>query len=89
MHGDASTGVEEARINRRSAAGPSRGRANRDRLKILVLFNPLVYMTEALRTSITPELPHMAIWASVLALTGGSIALSLVSLRTFIRRVVN
>ena len=57
-------------------------------LKILVLFNPLVYMTEGLRTSLTPELPHMAIWASMLALAGGSVALSLVSLRTFTRRVV-
>ena len=57
-------------------------------LKVLVLFNPLVYMTEGLRTSLTPELPHMAIWASMLALLGGSLALALVSLHTFTRRVV-
>jgi ABC-2 type transport system permease protein len=57
-------------------------------LKVLVLFNPLVYMTEGLRTSLTPELPHMPVWASLLALTGGSAGLALVSLRTFTRRVV-
>jgi len=57
-------------------------------LKVLVLFNPLVYMTEGLRTSLTPELPHMPIWAVMLALVGGSLALGFVSLRTFTRRVV-
>jgi ABC-2 type transport system permease protein len=57
-------------------------------LQYLVLLNPLVYMTEGLRASLTPQLPHMAVWASLLALIGGSIALSLVSLRTFTRRVV-
>ena len=53
-----------------------------------MLLNPLVYMTEGLRASLTPQLPHMAVWASLLALVGGSIALSMVSLRTFTRRVV-
>ena len=57
-------------------------------LQYLVLLNPLVYMTEGLRASLTPQLPHMAVWASLLALVGGSIGLSLVSLRTFTRRVV-
>src|SRR5580704_10730429 len=49
-------------------------------LQYLVLINPLVYMTEGLRASLTPQLPHMAVWASLLALVGGSIALAVVSL---------
>ena len=57
-------------------------------LKVLVLLNPLVYMTEGLRTSLTPELPHMPVWAFMLALVGGSIGLAIVSLRTFHARVV-
>ena len=57
-------------------------------LKVLVLLNPLVYMTEGLRASLTPELPHMPVWAFMLALVGGSTALTIVSLRTFTRRVV-
>jgi ABC-2 type transport system permease protein len=57
-------------------------------LQYLVLINPLVYMTEGLRASLTPQLPHMAVWASLLALAGGSTALAVVSLRTFSRRVV-
>ncbi len=29
-------------------------------LKALVLVNPLVYMSEAMRVSLTPQIPHMA-----------------------------
>jgi ABC-2 type transport system permease protein len=57
-------------------------------LKALVLLNPMVYMSEGLRTSLTPELPHMPVWAFMLALVGGSIALGIFSLRTFQARVV-
>ena len=57
-------------------------------LKIIVLLNPLVYMTEGLRASLTPELPHMPVWAFMLALIGGSVGLGIFSLQTFRRRVV-
>ena len=58
-------------------------------LKYLVLLNPLVYMTEALRASLTPQLPHMPVWGFSLALVGGSAGLGLLALRTFHRRVVS
>jgi len=32
-------------------------------LKALVLLNPLVYMSEGMRVSLTPWVPHMAYWA--------------------------
>jgi ABC-2 type transport system permease protein len=57
-------------------------------LKLLVLLNPLVYISEALRASLTPALPHMPVWAFSLALVGGSIGLGIFSLRTFHARVV-
>jgi ABC-2 type transport system permease protein len=57
-------------------------------LKYVVLLNPLVYMTEALRASLTPQLPHMPLWGFTLALVGGSAGLGLLALRTFQRRVV-
>jgi len=57
-------------------------------LKYFVLFNPLVYMSEGLRASLTPQLPHMPIWAILLALIGGSAGLGLLALRTFSNRVV-
>jgi ABC-2 type transport system permease protein len=39
-------------------------------LKALVLLNPLVYMSEGMRVSLTPWVPHMAYWA----IYGGMIA---------------
>jgi ABC-2 type transport system permease protein len=53
-----------------------------------VLLNPLVYMTEALRASLTPQLPHMPVWAFMFALVGGSASFALIAVRTFQRRVV-
>ena len=32
-------------------------------LKAVVLLNPLVYMSEAMRVSLTPQIPHMDLWA--------------------------
>jgi ABC-2 type transport system permease protein len=58
-------------------------------LKYAVLINPLVYMSEGLRASLTPSLPHMPIWGFSLALTVGVGGLILLSLRTFQRRVVD
>jgi ABC-2 type transport system permease protein len=57
-------------------------------LKVLVLLNPMVYMSEGLRAALTPQLPHMPVWAFSLALVGGSIGLGIFSLRTFQARVV-
>jgi ABC-2 type transport system permease protein len=57
-------------------------------LKVLVLLNPMVYMSEGLRAALTPQLPHMPVWAFMFALVGGSIGLGIFSLRTFQARVV-
>lgn len=57
-------------------------------LKWSVLVNPLVYMSEGLRASLTPSLPHMPIWGFSLALVLGVVGLTLLSLVTFQRRVV-
>lgn len=58
-------------------------------LKWAVLVNPLVYMSEGLRASLTPSLPHMPIWGFSAALVFGVLGLTLLSLRTFHRRVVD
>ena len=57
-------------------------------LQLLVLLNPLVYMSESLRMVMTPQLPHMALPAILLALLGGTIALATVGIRLFTRRVL-
>ena len=58
-------------------------------LKALVLLNPLVYMSEAMRVSLTPWIPHMAFWG----ISGGLIlfcgGLSWVGIRGFRNRVLS
>ena len=58
-------------------------------LKWAVLINPLVYMSEGLRAALTPSLPHMPTWGFSLALVVGVVGLTLLSLRTFQRRVMS
>jgi ABC-2 type transport system permease protein len=58
-------------------------------LKWAVLVNPLVYMSEGMRVSLTPGIKHMntaAILGAMLVITMG---LGLVSLRKFRERVVS
>jgi ABC-2 type transport system permease protein len=57
-------------------------------LKYLVLLNPLVYMSEGMRVSLTPTLaPHMAIWAIYSGLTLFTVALAAWGIQGFIKRV--
>ena len=58
-------------------------------LQILVLINPMVYMSEGLRAVLTPSLPHMPLWAVLLALVGGTIVFGSLAVRTFRNRVIN
>jgi ABC-2 type transport system permease protein len=57
-------------------------------LQILVLVNPMVYMTEGLRAALTPGLGHMPLWAIMLALVGGTLVFGSLAVRTFRNRVV-
>ena len=58
-------------------------------LQIAVLVNPMVYMSEGLRAVLTPVLPHMPMWAVLLALVGGTVVFGYLGTRTFTRRVLN
>jgi ABC-2 type transport system permease protein len=58
-------------------------------LKWVVLLNPLVYMSEGFRLSLTPHLvPHMATWAVYLALIGFTIGLLAWGIQGFSKRVL-
>jgi len=57
-------------------------------LQILVLLNPLVYMSEGLRAALTPELPHMPTGALVGALALLTVVLTWAGIRGFLRRVL-
>jgi ABC-type multidrug transport system permease subunit len=58
-------------------------------LQLLILVNPMVYMSEGLRAVLTPVLPHMPMWAVLLALVGGTAVFGYLGTRTFTRRVLN
>ena len=58
-------------------------------LQIVVLINPMVYMTEGLRAALTPGLGHMAVWAILAALIGGTLIFGALAVRTFHNRVIN
>jgi ABC-2 type transport system permease protein len=58
-------------------------------LQIIVLVNPMVYMSEGLRSVLTPGVAHMPLWAILLALLGGTAVFGALSVRTFRKRVVN
>jgi ABC-2 type transport system permease protein len=57
-------------------------------LKWSVLANPLVYMSEGMRASLTPGQPHMNVAVVLLAMVGATALLMVLSLRAFRRRVI-
>jgi ABC-2 type transport system permease protein len=51
-------------------------------LQIVVLLNPMVYMTEGLRAALTPSLGHMPLWAILVALIGGTAVFGSLAVRS-------
>jgi ABC-2 type transport system permease protein len=58
-------------------------------LQILVLFNPIVYMSEGLRAALTPTLPHMNGPLILAMLTVFLILLTRLGVKGFLRRVIS
>jgi ABC-2 type transport system permease protein len=58
-------------------------------LQIVVLFNPIVYISEGLRAAVTPNVEHMPVWAILLALTFFLALLGRFGVRGFLRRVIS
>lgn len=57
-------------------------------LQVIVLANPLVYVSEGLRAALTPALPHMPEWAFLLAMVMAVVLLASLGVRLFRRRVI-
>jgi ABC-2 type transport system permease protein len=57
-------------------------------LQIAVLANPIVYMSEGLRSVLTPNVPHMNYFAIIAALVVSLIALMYWGINGFLRRVI-
>ena len=58
-------------------------------LQLLILINPMVYMSEGLRAVLTPGVGHMPMWAILTVLIGGTAIFGYLGTRTFTRRVLN
>jgi len=58
-------------------------------LQIAVLFNPIVYISEGLRASVTPDVKHMPVWGILLALTAFLGILGRFGVKGFLRRVIS
>ena len=57
-------------------------------LQWVVLANPLVYFSEALRAVLTPGVPHMRLWILLLVLGAGLLVTLAAASRAFVRRVI-
>ena len=58
-------------------------------LKMAVLINPLVYVSEGMRAALTPGVPHMPLVATLAALVVITTAATLAGLKTFIHKAVS
>jgi ABC-2 type transport system permease protein len=58
-------------------------------LQYLVLLNPLVYMSEGLRTALTPETPHMPVWATGFALLLCVGLIGYIGVKGFLNRILS
>jgi ABC-2 type transport system permease protein len=58
-------------------------------LQYVVLLNPLVYISEALRAALTPEIRYIHVWILLLVLCGGIALTVTIASRAFVRRVVD
>jgi ABC-2 type transport system permease protein len=58
-------------------------------LRIAVLANPLVYLSEALRAALTPQVAHMPTVAFLLVLPVAAVLTCLLGVRTFARRALS
>jgi ABC-2 type transport system permease protein len=58
-------------------------------LQMLVLINPIVYMSEGLRAALTPNVQHMPSWAILLMLLVSNAFLMWTGIRGFMRRVIS
>ncbi|MBA2275002.1 MAG: ABC transporter permease [Actinobacteria bacterium] len=58
-------------------------------LQVVVLVNPLVYVSEGLRATLTPQLPHLLPWVSISALAVATTVLGAIGVRGFHKRVLD
>jgi ABC-2 type transport system permease protein len=68
---------------------PWSGLKNIPWLKYAVLLNPIVYISEGLRASVTPGVQHMPVWGILLALAFFLVLLGRFGMKGFLKRVIS
>jgi ABC-2 type transport system permease protein len=58
-------------------------------LQVVVLINPIVYMSEGLRAALTPAVPHMPVLLIIFALLVSLTILGGIGIRGFLKRVIS
>jgi ABC-2 type transport system permease protein len=57
--------------------------------QVITLFNPLTYVSEAMRAAMVPSVPHIAPWISILVLVATSTLFLVIGIRGFLRRAID
>ena len=57
--------------------------------QIVTLFNPLTYLSEAVRAAVVPEVPHIEPWISLVALVVAGVVFTIIGVRGFMKRAIS
>ena len=58
-------------------------------LKVAVLINPLIYLSEGMRLALTKDIPHMQVWAIYLAVVAFTAVFLKLGVDGFKKRVLS
>ncbi len=56
---------------------------------MLTLVNPLTYVSEGVRASMVPQVPHMHAWIAVIVLIFATVGLVVAGVMGFMRRAID
>ena len=57
--------------------------------QIVTLFNPLTYLSEAVRAAVVPEVPHIEPWISLVALVVAGVTFTVIGVKGFMKRAIS
>jgi ABC-2 type transport system permease protein len=57
--------------------------------QVVTLFNPLTYLSEAVRAAVVPEVPHIAPWICLIALVVSGLVFTSIGVKGFMRRAIS
>jgi len=57
--------------------------------QVVTLFNPLTYLSEAVRAAVVPEIPHITPWICLVALVVSGVVFTSIGVKGFMRRAIS